>query len=163
MRTQEEELNLAEVIRAADHYAILLTERAEWLLELGIPNFRAYLQRIEWHEDSPLDALESQTGSQIFRHQLDGVHSLDGYKLLIKAPLPQGIRERLRADPTTLNQLMRSCRHHWQDHTLTPTGPYQARPSSQTNYQHSAKTRQSNPTNAFSANALAEYQRLARS
>lgn len=163
MRIQKEAHSLEEVVRAADHYAVLLTERAEWLLELGIPNFQTYLQRVEWYEDSPIDALESQTGSQVFRHQVNGAHHLDGYRLLIRAPLPRSIREKLLTDPTTLNQLMRSCRHHFGDQKLATPRNNRARCASRTNHRHPVATGQNRTTNTFSANALAQYQRLARS
>lgn len=108
MNASFDNLEKTVIIRAADHYALLLAERPEWLSELGIPNFRAYLTRLMPDDDSPLDVFHSPAGSQVFRASIASDNELNaGYRLLSRIPVPAAIAERLLANETLLHQMMR--------------------------------------------------------
>lgn len=169
MHASFDDLDKAAIIRAADHYALLLVERPEWLSELGIPNFRAYLTRLLPDDDSPLDVFHSPTGNRVFRASIASVDELKaGYRLLSRIPVPAAIAERLAVSETLLHQMMRvtTASEPVEDTSMEadsePLRDSRMLRQAQTHLPNMPSSRGSEAPTTYLAEALAQYRRLGK-
>ncbi|KPQ29137.1 MAG: hypothetical protein HLUCCX14_07625 [Marinobacter excellens HL-55] len=169
MSTQSFQPDLPLIVRAAEHYALLLAEKAEWLAEIGIPNFEVYLQRLDQAAASPLDTFLGPNNERVFRVNMSAEHIPGNqYTLIMRIPVPTNLIEKLLSNRIVLHQMMRACRIfeieavpvlHQDDPVSTPDRPATA---NQLRQKPETRGRSARVSTNYLAQALAQYQRQAR-